>query len=265
MKEDSTKKCQSCGSDIKENYCSKCGEKIVHETDFSIGAILSQSFSTITNLDSKLFRTFSALLFKPGRLSLEYINGRRKLYMQPFQVFVLLNLLFFFITDVDMFRVPSQWYFEDPGRIVRGEEVAQSKNITYSEVLLLYDTQVAAWSKSAVIVTIPFIGLIMLLLNFKKKYLFGKHLIFATHFFSFFLLFTVLLYIAVILMPYKNKYFFQIPTLLSMFIYLVFSIKQFYKDKIVLSIIKSFVGTLAILAIFLLYRYLISAFTLWSL
>ena len=37
-------------------------------------------------------------------------------------------------------------------------------------------------------VIIPFMALMLLILNFRKKYLFGKHLVFATHFLSFLML-----------------------------------------------------------------------------
>ena len=43
-----------------------------------------------------MWRTVRAL-FVPGKLTVEYFSGRRSLYLRPVRVFLILNILFFFV------------------------------------------------------------------------------------------------------------------------------------------------------------------------
>ncbi|MFZ1519220.1 MAG: DUF3667 domain-containing protein [Ignavibacteriaceae bacterium] len=256
--------CKNCGTLLSGQFCHKCGEKILGENDLSIFSIINLSFNTLTNFDSKFFKTFVSLLLKPGELTIEFINGRRKSYMQPFQTFVLVNLFFFFfLTSTDVFRKLPKWYFEEPDIKNKVELIAKEKGISKSDLALIYDNQSASLSKSAIAVIIPFIALMLLLLNLRKKIFFGMHLVFATHFLSFLMLFMVLLSFLFSLVTVSGKYFNQVPILLAMIIYLVFSQKNFYKDGYGWSIVKSILGTALILLVILIYRDLVSWVSLY--
>jgi hypothetical protein len=53
----------------------------------------------IVNLDSRIFRSIPPFLFKPGFLTREYLAGKRKKYMSPFRLYILMSLLFFFLAQ----------------------------------------------------------------------------------------------------------------------------------------------------------------------
>jgi hypothetical protein len=106
--------------------------------------------------------------------------------MKPFQIFVICNILFFiFFSEIDIFRTPSKWYFQDN---FNGVKVMEQVN----EIAILYDKKSSDLAKGLIILLIPFIGLINWLLNIKRKDAYGKHLIMAIHYFSFVLLIAVL-------------------------------------------------------------------------
>lgn len=257
-------KCNNCCAELKGAYCQNCGEKAVSDNDFSVLSLIKLSFSTITNFDSKFFKTFRSLLFNPGHLANEFISGKRKTYMQPFQVFVLANLFFFFfLTNTDVFRNLSKWYFEEPGVKNKIESIVIEKNISRDYLAISYDNQSASLSKSAIAIIIPLMALMFLVLNFRKKYLFGKHLVFATHFLSFLMIFMVLLSFIFSIVPASGKYFNQVPILLAMIIYLGFSQKNFYKDRFWWATIKSILGTIMILFAILVYREVVSRISLY--
>ena len=46
-------------------------------------------------LEGKLWKSLGLLLFRPGRLSLEYIKGRRVRYVQPLRMYLTFSLIFF--------------------------------------------------------------------------------------------------------------------------------------------------------------------------
>ena len=90
--------CRNCGFPLngEENFCPNCGQK----NDFrriNLGEMISQFFSGFFAFDNLFFRTLKPLLFKPGRVSKEYIEGKRKRYMNPFQLFLHTSIVFFIV------------------------------------------------------------------------------------------------------------------------------------------------------------------------
>ncbi len=93
--------CKNCGTDITGLYCSSCGQKNV-EKNTSLKALFQDVFSELFSVDSKVLRSLKPLLFKPGELSLDYINGKRDSYIKPFRLYLFSSLLFFFVAFLDL-------------------------------------------------------------------------------------------------------------------------------------------------------------------
>ena len=242
-------------------YCHNCGEKVISNKDFALKTLLEQAIDSITHIDSKLFKSFSYLLTKPGQLSMAYTAGNRRPFMKPFQLFILTNMLFFiFLSNMDIFRKPANWWFNqtiDGGYQVkkRVNEIVVLKKSSIEEVSVLYDDKSNTLAKGFIIVVLPVISLIMAVLNIKKKLQVGKHLIFAVHFFSFTLFFIVLWSELMRLVPYTfNNIQWGIPILLVLLIYLILSVKNFYHDKWPWAIVKSIVALGLIIITINFYR-----------
>ncbi|MDG1476915.1 MAG: DUF3667 domain-containing protein [Vicingaceae bacterium] len=62
--------------------------------------VFGEVFQTLFNLDSKVFRTLKYLIFKPGFLTKEYIEGRRVSYLPPIRIYIALSFIFFFLISV---------------------------------------------------------------------------------------------------------------------------------------------------------------------
>src|SRR5882672_9429477 len=89
--------CIACGTKLKGNYCWKCGEKKLNPAkDYALYKFIEQTVDGFTHFDSKFLRSFKALLFKPGFLTLEFIHGKRLHYMKPVQIFIIASVLFYF-------------------------------------------------------------------------------------------------------------------------------------------------------------------------
>lgn len=89
--------CQSCHCLIEdnENFCSICGQKKITKTA-SFRELAGEFFSNILTFDSKVFRTLFPLFFIPGKLTKEYLEGKRNLYYTPIRLF-LFSMTFAFI------------------------------------------------------------------------------------------------------------------------------------------------------------------------
>jgi Protein of unknown function (DUF3667) len=53
----------------------------------------------LTDLDSRVWRTLITLLTRPGKLSNEFIAGRRTFYLPPFRLYLVLSLIFFLLVS----------------------------------------------------------------------------------------------------------------------------------------------------------------------
>lgn len=88
--------CLNCGHplDMSDRYCPSCSQanstKKLTLTDF-----LNEFLSSLFNYDSKLFKTFSSLLLRPGTITRDYINGKRVTYTNPFRFLLSLAFIYF--------------------------------------------------------------------------------------------------------------------------------------------------------------------------
>jgi hypothetical protein len=87
--------CVTCGTSVATSHCPDCGESRVRPRDLGLRKLTIEAFHSLTDVDSRLIRSIRALLFRPGALTIAYLEGPRKPYIAPFQLFLLANLLFF--------------------------------------------------------------------------------------------------------------------------------------------------------------------------
>ena len=85
--------CLTCGAVLAGRYCSRCGEKSIHEGDLKLGHQLHDIWHEATHLDGRLWGSFGALLFRPGQLTKDYWEGRRGLWMRPLRIFLIVTAL----------------------------------------------------------------------------------------------------------------------------------------------------------------------------
>ncbi len=90
--------CLNCGQPLHgdENFCPHCSQ-VNDEIRVSIKDYFSGFFSNFFSFDSRLYKTIVPLLFKPGKVSKEYIEGKRKKYTNPFQLYLHTTIIFFFV------------------------------------------------------------------------------------------------------------------------------------------------------------------------
>ena len=264
-------KCINCTTDLKGDYCYACGEKVVSSKDFTLLKLAEQTVDVFTHLDSKLYSSIKALLFKPGYLSVAYIQGLRKPFMKPFQIFVLINILFFLLlSNVDIFRIPSSYMFDETN--LKGYNIAEiveqkiiETNKTKNEIALVYDLQSAILAKTYVITFIPLLSFVFALLFIRKKLQIGKHIVFSTHLFSFLILIMILWLPFFILLPkihIDKTYLIKIPLLIFWVLYLGIAIKQFYKSTWLYTILSTLIGIVAFMVFIDAYRTVISLYSL---
>lgn len=86
--------CPNCGAAVSGNFCHECGQETVLHPP-STREFLHEFIGHYVALEGKLWKSLLLLLFRPGQLTLEYINGRRVRYIQPLRLYLTFSLIFF--------------------------------------------------------------------------------------------------------------------------------------------------------------------------
>ncbi len=92
--------CLNCGSSLGGQYCGQCGQRATSRL-ISLWELIRDAFGDLFELDSRLWQTLVPLLARPGRLTRDYLEGRRARFMPPFRMYLVLSLVFFLIAFFD--------------------------------------------------------------------------------------------------------------------------------------------------------------------
>ena len=86
--------CKNCGMRVEERFCTNCGQL---GADFHrpIWDLVSSSIGDMFALDGRLWSTLPALMLRPGRMTRDYIDGKRARFVPPFRLFLLTSVIFF--------------------------------------------------------------------------------------------------------------------------------------------------------------------------
>ncbi len=88
--------CRNCGTITQGNFCQQCGQA-THLHVPSAREFLHEFVAHYVALEGKLWHSLKLLIFKPGLLTREYIEGRRVRYVEPLRLYLSFSIIFFFI------------------------------------------------------------------------------------------------------------------------------------------------------------------------
>ena len=92
--------CLNCGTRLRGQYCGNCGQRASSRL-ISLWELMRDAFGDLLELDSRLWRTLIPLLVRPGKLTRDYLEGRRARYMPPFRMYLVLSVIFFVVAFFD--------------------------------------------------------------------------------------------------------------------------------------------------------------------
>ena len=91
--------CLNCGTELEGPFCYYCGQPDKNMMRF-FPALLRELLADTFDFDSRFLRTLKPLLFKPGKLTRDYLDGRRFRYVPPLRLYVFSSIAFFFVAAV---------------------------------------------------------------------------------------------------------------------------------------------------------------------
>ncbi|MEE1885559.1 DUF3667 domain-containing protein [Pedobacter flavus] len=95
------KNCLNCGYTVDENFCSKCGQENLELKEDALHMMI-HAIGDYFHFDNKFNNTMKPLLFKPGVLTKQYVEGKRATFLHPIKLYIFISILFFlFIFSTD--------------------------------------------------------------------------------------------------------------------------------------------------------------------
>jgi hypothetical protein len=93
--------CLNCGHplDLSDRYCSYCSQ-LNTKKQLSLKDFLEEFIGSVLVYDSRLRYTLKDLLFKPGTITKNYVNGQRLKYANPFRFFLSVSIVYFLLQSL---------------------------------------------------------------------------------------------------------------------------------------------------------------------
>lgn len=90
--------CLNCGHPFiqDEKFCPECGQKNKGKT-ITLKSFIREVFAGFISWDAKFWKTLIPLLIRPGKVSRDYIDGKRNRYVNPFRFYITTSIIFFLI------------------------------------------------------------------------------------------------------------------------------------------------------------------------
>lgn len=86
--------CENCGTELRGHYCSNCGQAAVNYHR-SFRHVIVDVLDSFLNWDSKFIRSIGLLLWRPGWLTNQFLEGRRVRFLHPLRLYLLVSIVFF--------------------------------------------------------------------------------------------------------------------------------------------------------------------------
>ena len=187
--------CPSCGTAASSRFCPDCGEKRSSAADLSVHHFASHALGEFLHFDSRIFRSFRLLFTRPGFLTTEYLRGCRKPWLHPFQIFFVANLIYFFVQPFTGWSGLKAWLYTQTHAMFYSNLATRlaarhmaARVLTEMQLNHAFDHAVDLEARSLVILLVLLFALFFWIIEWRKRRLFGEHVVFTLHLMAFYLL-----------------------------------------------------------------------------
>jgi hypothetical protein len=106
-------RCRNCGASVASAFCPNCGQETALRLP-TLREFVREAAGRYVAFDGRFWRTMRALLIRPGFLTHEYLEGRRRRYIRPARLYLFSTLIFFAVSR----------FFVEPGGTLLNDEAA---------------------------------------------------------------------------------------------------------------------------------------------
>jgi hypothetical protein len=199
-------RCPSCGGIIALRCCEICGERRPSERIYTLREFAHETFEVVTNVERSFLNTLWTLVRRPGELTAAYMRGERVRYLRPLQLFLLVNVAFFFVAGwvgIHIFSTPlyshthsSAYSAFAAGRLA---ERLEATGATEDDYAITFNRRVVVLARSLVIIMVPFFAATVAVVTVQRRRPptpeAVRHIVFSLQFFCMLMLLTMFLWL----------------------------------------------------------------------
>lgn len=216
--------CLNCEHFVEERFCPNCGQENI-ETRQPFHFLFSHFIEDFTHYDGQFWKTLKYLLFFPGKLTKEFLIGKRQSYVAPVKLYIFISFVTFFIPSLlpkvteNEKEVPKVEILKknNEGKTVVSvnansfdenifDKELEKENVPKTlrafrekyfelrrkgyngyEILEKFKETIIHMFPKALFVYLPLFAFLLWLFHNKKKWWYFEHGIFTLHYFSFLL------------------------------------------------------------------------------
>ncbi|HEX9982975.1 MAG TPA: DUF3667 domain-containing protein [Thermoanaerobaculia bacterium] len=266
---DALKACTNCGSGLVDVFCAACGEKQPDHHDLTLGHFLHELVHELVHLDSKLFGTLRTLVTKPGQLTVDYFAGRKKRFIAPLRLFLVLFALqlvaFTLNSRTAMYSVEGMVTMDTSAALQNAiTGMAKEAKLERQAFIELVDQK---WRSNMSVFQLGNVILFALglkLLFIRRDRTFGEHLVFCTHVLAFSYLYSLAcwpIYFFHGIRPSALMYSLSFVSTVVLMTYLFFALRRYYGQSKRKTFVKTFFayGSMLFAAMMMMYGTMIAA------
>ena len=201
--------CLNCGAPLRfepaPSFCPACGQETrLHPP--TLGEFAHELIGHYVAIEGALWRSLAALVFVPGKLTREYLDGRRRRYVLPLRLHLSASFLFFLVVKVLGAGAPMELQVKSASDPTVQAEVAQVRRcverpgdcgrweawIARHTLRLIdggpsperaetFNQRMAAAAPYAVFVLLPVFAAIVHGAYWRRRLPYGAHFVFGLH------------------------------------------------------------------------------------
>ena len=216
-------RCKNCEAVLLGRFCVNCSQAADVHVPTTL-ELAHELLEGLTHSDSRLWRTLTTLWFKPGKLTEEFVAGRRVAYLPPFRLYLIVSIVFFLLasimhSDVEFMKfddamkpggspanvvplgnkpITSCLDMEASGRpswTLRLQHICEALRKEHGSENQLHTT-IGTMSK-AMFIFLPLIAFLHMLMYWRPRYRYAEHLLFFVHLHAFYFSIATLLVAAI--------------------------------------------------------------------
>jgi len=122
-----TTNCLNCSEplDADQNFCPNCGQEN-SDKKLPLGAFLKDFISNYLSFDTILFKTLNPFIFRPGKLTKAFNDGKRRRYINPIRLYLIFSLFYFFMISL---TVPKDFIDSGLKSMVNNKDIFDSVKV----------------------------------------------------------------------------------------------------------------------------------------
>lgn len=207
-------------------------------------------------------------------MTVEFLSGKRKKFVSPVTLFLLLNVIYFLVNPLTDYSISLEDQYAQPySSLVKDwlNQKLRNDGLGFQSYSDIYQDMSDTISKSVMIINVPMIAFFVYLMAFKKRRFYYDSLVFAFHFFSLFMASWIMMDWAdgliTLLAGHDDSVFaiisFALFSLFLPLLYAMISMKKFMQIKWYWAILTGLGVIVSVTLANLFYRLIILVLTVW--